>query len=70
MAVSQALSGRVAEAGCHNQRTACATLGCFVCPRCPMHVDRANQSWTLLVLSRSRRSPWANRAWVAASDAP
>ena len=68
MAVAQALSGRVAEAGCHSHCKTCATVGCLMCPSCPLHVDGINQSWTLLVLYQARRTPWEHRAWFVAGD--
>ena len=46
MAVAQALSGRVAEAGCHSHCKTCATVGCLRCPSCPLRVDGAKKSWT------------------------
>ena len=68
MAVARALSGRVAEPGCHSRCKTCATVGCLSCPSCPLHVDGHNQSWTLLVLYQARRTPWEHRAWFVAGD--
>ena len=68
VAVAQALRGRVAVPSCHATCRTCATSGCLSCPLCPMHVDRVNQSWTLLILYQSRRAPRAHQAWFAAGD--
>ena len=42
MAVAQALSGRVAEAGCHSRCKTCSTAGCIACPSCPTKTSLAN----------------------------